>query len=53
MGIQEEIIKNKAFEQGIVYCPICGQEKHMFLEYLLEIFKDNLYAYLAAVLVTH
>ncbi|MHA1282229.1 MAG: hypothetical protein ACTSQP_06930 [Promethearchaeota archaeon] len=45
--------KEKVFKKGLVYCPLCHQEIYAKSEYLLRVFGNNIFQYMAAVLVMH
>lgn len=46
-------IDKKQVEDGYIFCPVCERDIYFYSDYLYGVFSDNLYAYLAAVLVTH
>lgn len=46
-------INKKQIERGYLFCPVCKREIYFYSDYLWEVFNENIYAYLAAVLVTH
>ena len=57
--IREEISRNKYTDEDFnkylpVYCPVCMDFNFsIYSDYLYDVFKDDYFAYMAAVLVTH